>query len=246
MGQPGCNSHSLPRWNSSSSGYSCNSTCNKEFTKFRGEKITKDETDPNQAVWKTDGEHITFYASTLNCIGSTIWCIDHCLSKTKPFPFDIRRITPKYSIKKLTNGVAIQPFKADFLAATYVTLMGTGTLEVIDKDVSKVIEEIPKFWKDKFFRLFIRTPLPRITKIRKNVKVIFSIDKDTKIEFIDWATRSKAVSAIGIVNHIDNRITIDYLRSKISQIIDCKKCTKRSCFAFKGKRKRLVLLNYIY
>ena len=220
-------------------GYSSADTY-AEKVNFGGRDILEKEAPK----WRLTGQHLVFYGSANSCKGSTTWCRVHCIRKTKPFPFEVDDISSNhYSIVRFINLTDI-PYADDFRKAKYVTLMGTGTLDIIGEDVELVIKEISKAWPLKMFRFYLRSPIEDI-KIPVNAKVIFSADKDTDVDYIDWAIKSLSVSAIGVVKHKDNKMLLNYLKPRIHDVLDCDTCIEMDCIRRSLKKKYLVHMNFI-
>lgn len=246
MGQRGCNTHEVPGWNKSwpEDDGSCQ-LANKSCSSYYGKSIYGGEKQKalKEPIWKLDGDWITFYGSNLKCKGSTIWCIDHCIIKNRPLPFDLKKINPFYNIPMFTSMIYNQIFKDEFIFAKFITFFGSGSLDIIDKNIEKVIIDISNYWPNKYFRYFIRVKIEEI-KVPKNAKIILSIDKDSDLGLVDWGINANAISSISIVNHRDNIPIFEYINKRIKNVIDCSKCNRDSCPTFKSNKKTITLMTY--
>ncbi len=208
---------------------------------FGGDSIVK----AGIPVWRLIKRHLIFYGPTWHCrqAGGTAWCKEHCIVRTKPFPFDVDDVrSDNFKIERFLDLTDL-PYADDFRKALYVTLLGTGTLDLIDEDIESVITEIPKAWPLKMFRFYLRLPIDDI-KVPENARVIFSADKDTGRKNIEWAIKSPSVSAIGVVKHEDNEILIYYLKSRIPEMLDCDTCIEMDCVRRSPGKKYLVHMNF--
>ena len=212
-------------------------------------------------IWKitNGGQHISFYGQTTCCAGATPWCKAHCYLKTKP-AVALEGIHPIYRIhefkKPITRGYA-----KDFLAAKYVTILASGSIEEcpafdnmddlyldnFDAEVSEIISYLPMWHPEKNFRFFIRSSPSELylgsCEARENSKLIFSADVDTDLGLIGESCEHDAISLVAVVKHSDNEPLIQFLRSKLP-VIDCANC-KGKYLCFNSREKSLLLLDWI-
>ncbi len=212
------------------------------------------------AIWRVSGDkkHISFYAETKDCVGDTAWCREHCYIETKPLPIGFENIEAFYYLNDFNpEDIQDQNYWKFFTKAEFITFFASGSIDSLIKyghkiDVNIIIETLSTWYPTKKFRFFIReklsvTPRERIIKkntFNLNAITIFSVDRDTKIKDIQYAIQSKAVKHISIVNHRDNEILLYYLKSKIKDIISCKKCNEDNYLCFKKKDKSLLIMEY--
>ncbi len=203
-------------------------------------------------IWRVSGDkkHISFYAERDDCVGSTRWCKEHCYLENKPFPPGFENIKPFYNRDHFSpENIQDQDFGKVFMKADFITFFASGSVDSLlsplrEGYVSYAIGDLIAWHPTKKFRFFIRKEMDKRTKIRPNAIVIFSVDRDTEIENIDYAIKSDTVNHISIVNHRDNKPLLFYLKSKIGNIISCKKCNEDNYLCFKKKNKSLLIMEY--
>lgn len=201
-------------------------------------------------IWRVtaDGKHIVFYGDTGQCYGATTWCKKHCHIKTIPADA-LTNIEPKYRIDYFLKPVK-KEMSLDFNRAKYVTMFGSGTVDFqfTYGSMGRVIKDIAKEHPTKIFRFFIRRRIVEdsyflTADMPENIRLIFSMDKDTDVDLAQWALDSEIVSSLAIVNHKDNRFLIGYLKTKLPTV-NCEECNDIGYDCFKKQDKNLLLLKY--
>ena len=221
-------------------------------------------------IWKVseDKKHISFYAKTDSidpgsysgergdfCIGSTEWCREHCYIRSKPLPEGFDDISAKYQIVQFRRDqIESMPFSDDFLKADFVTFFASGSINSLyysggerrpwNTLAETAITSLPLWHPSKRFRFFIRKPIEMEVNPDPNVIVIYSVDRDTPTEEVDWAIKSDIVRHISIVDHYDNRIIIPYVKSELGEMIECKTCGETNYLCFMSKKKSVILMDY--
>ncbi len=222
----------------------------------------RDEYGP---VWRLSGDkkHIAFYAQTdlpyepsdNVCVGFTKWCRDHCYIRSLPLPKGFENVNAKYTLQDFRPDVIIdQPFYKDFAASELVTLFAAGSLNSLfylngainswQCLAASAIDSLPLWHPDKIFRFYIRRQVRLNSKAAPNVSLIFSVDRDTKTDDVEWALKEESVKNIAIIEHYDNRIIKAYVKNSVKETIDCEKCNKIGYLCFKNSKKSMVLMPY--
>lgn len=213
----------------------------------------------SKQLWKTskDMKHVSFYAYT-NCQEATEWCKAHCYMKTKPpkEKFDPDKMELEYELDDFVSIKLFKsrPFYSDFMRAKYITLFASGTLndfvDTYSNSPYKIIKSICYANTEKIFRFFTRIKIERVeiqkvVGLPKNAVVVFSVDCNTWVKSIKWALESDTITMISIIDHPDNIMQIEYLKSKMENIITCHNCKEDSYLCFKQKQKTLLIMKYI-